>query len=520
MTGQEIIIGIDAGTSVIKAVAFDLSGQQIAQASRRNEYNTLANGGVEQDMIRTWQDTINTLKELNEQIPDCSKRCISLSVTGQGDGTWLVDKNGEPVHDGWLWLDARAADIAQSLANSPEADIIYKHTATGINVCQMRSHLKWIKTHAPELIQKSFKSLHCKDWLYYKLTNTFVTDISEATFTFGDIYSREYSDQVLDALELADCKHLLPTILDGTLSSHSLSSEVSNETGLPAGLPITLGLVDVMCSAIGAGLYDPTKMLGLSIFGTTGMHMRFVNDAESVVFNDEKTGYTMPFPGKSFAQMQTNMAATLNIDWIIGLYVQMLESQNISCDPDSILASFDDLVLEARAGVAFYHPYISAAGERGPFTDTNARASWTGFDQSTTWNEMIRAVFDGLILATRDCYQILGDTPTEIRMTGGGSKSSTLRLLLASALEVPVRTVSQPESGAAGAAMLAAVRQGVFTDILEASDKWVSPLLQPAVSPNYELTKIYDILFDAYHSSRKKMSSVWESQAKARLRLK
>ena len=99
---RDLLIGVDAGTSVIKAVAFDVTGKQIAVASRRNHYVTLPHGGVEQDMRRTWQDTVAVLRELGERIDGLAERALALSVTGQGDGCWLIDKEGEPIHDGWL----------------------------------------------------------------------------------------------------------------------------------------------------------------------------------------------------------------------------------------------------------------------------------------------------------------------------------------------------------------------------------------------------------------------------------
>ena len=108
-----ILIGIDAGTSVIKSVAFTTTGEQIAAAAIPNRYQTFPDGGAEQDMARTWADTAATLKQLTEKIPNLRDRLIAISVTGQGDGMWLIDKAGEPVAPAWLWLDARAAAIAE-----------------------------------------------------------------------------------------------------------------------------------------------------------------------------------------------------------------------------------------------------------------------------------------------------------------------------------------------------------------------------------------------------------------------
>jgi len=109
----DIIIGIDAGTSVIKSVGFTVSGEQLAVAALPNVYETLANRGVEQDMRRTWTDTAMTLRMLAEKVPELAERVAAIAVTGQGDGTWLIDEAGEPLAPAWLWLDARAASIAE-----------------------------------------------------------------------------------------------------------------------------------------------------------------------------------------------------------------------------------------------------------------------------------------------------------------------------------------------------------------------------------------------------------------------
>src|SRR3984957_5089171 len=109
---RDILIGIDAGTSVIKAVAFSLAGEQIAVAARPNIYLTLGGGQVEQDMHRTWTDCAATLRDLGEGVPNLADRVAALAVTAQGDGTWLIDADGEPVGGGLLWLDSRAARLA------------------------------------------------------------------------------------------------------------------------------------------------------------------------------------------------------------------------------------------------------------------------------------------------------------------------------------------------------------------------------------------------------------------------
>lgn len=116
----DILIGIDAGTSVIKSIAFTLAGDLIAAAPVPNTYEVLRDGGAEQDMARTWTDVARTLRDLAQKIPDLARRTVAIAVTAQGDGTWLIDAAGEPVAPSRLWLDVRATAIAEEVVAGPD----------------------------------------------------------------------------------------------------------------------------------------------------------------------------------------------------------------------------------------------------------------------------------------------------------------------------------------------------------------------------------------------------------------
>ena len=127
---NEILIGVDAGTSVCKAVAFSLDGSQIADAAVRNVYEQRNDGGAEQDMAGTWERCVATLVALGERVPDLASRAVGLAVTGQGDGTWLVDAAGEPAGPALLWLDARAGSLVDRFRAS-DADVA-RYDTTGV----------------------------------------------------------------------------------------------------------------------------------------------------------------------------------------------------------------------------------------------------------------------------------------------------------------------------------------------------------------------------------------------------
>jgi erythritol kinase len=511
-----VLIGVDAGTSVIKAVAFEATGRQIAVASRPNSYDTLPDGGVEQDMLRTWDDVAAALRDLLDRAPGLRGRVAALSVTAQGDGCWLVDADGAPVHRGWLWLDARAGAEARAIAASPGAGLIYARTGAGVNLCQMRAHLSWMRRHAPELLARAATAFHPKDWLYFRLTGARATDPTEGVFTFGDFRARAYDPEVIAALGLSDLASLLPPIVDGAREAGRLTPQAAAATGLQAGLPVTLGYVDVLCAALGGGLHDPAARPGLSILGSTGMHMGFAADAAEVRLNAGRSGYVMAFPGRALAQMQTNMAATLNLDWALDLAREALAAEGVARSRADLLARLDDRLRAARPGAALFHPYISAAGERGPFAEPDARASFTGLDSRAGWFDLLRAVVEGLCFAARDCYAAMGPLPAEIRVTGGAARSAALRAILAAVLDRPVRTVAREEAGAAGAAMIAALQQGLYPDLDACVAEWVTPLLGPPEAPDPALARAYAPLFDVYLDTRRALAPVWSGLAAAR----
>jgi erythritol kinase len=514
---EGVLVGIDAGTSVIKSVAFTAGGEQIASAAIPNAYHTLPDGGAEQDMARNWRDTAETLRLLGEKVPRLAERLVAISVTGQGDGMWLIDQAGEPVAPAWLWLDARAAAIAEDFVRSADHAAHYRRTGTGVNACQMSIQLAWMTRNRPDVLARAVAAFHCKDWLHFKLTGHCATDPSEANFTFGQYENRRYAPAILDALGAGDAKRLLPEIVEGTEVQHGLSAEAAALTGLKAGTPVTLGYVDVVCTGVGGGLYDPEGRTGCTIVGSTGMHMRVAPTAGHVRLNAEMSGYTMAFPVPGmYAQMQSNMASTLNIDWLLDVARGILAAEGVERSRGDLLKGIDERILAAAPARLLYHPYISAAGERGPVMEPSARAMFTGLELGMGYADMMRAVFEGLCFAARDCYAAMGDIPAEVRVTGGAARSSALRSMLASTLGARVRTVSREEAGAAGAAMMAAVQQKLYPSLDACAAAWVDPLLGSVTMPDPHLARVYDAAFPLYKETREKMRPVWKAMAARR----
>ena len=513
---EDVIIGIDAGTSVIKAVAFDLAGQQLALAAVPNSYQTGSDGSATQSLHQTWQDCAQVLRALGAKLERLTARTAAIAVTAQGDGTWLVGKNDEPVADAWLWLDARAAPTVERLSEGPHNRRRFEATGTGLNTCQQGSQLAHMSSHAPELLARAEVALHCKDWLYLKLTGVRATDPSEASFTFGNFRTRAYDDVVVDALGLHQQRHLFPEIIDGTTTTFPLTAAAAAETGLRQGTPVSLGFVDMVMTALGAGVYTDQSGAACSVVGSTGVHMRAVR-AEHAILNAQGTGYiiALPIPGM-VTQVQTNMAATLNLDWVLGLAGDVLKEFGNAATARDIVAHVDGWLQNAAPATVLYHPYISDAGERGPFVDAHARASLVGLSSNHRYGDLVRGVIEGMGMAMRDCYDAMGPLPREVCLSGGATRSIAVRRIIAAALNASVRVSGREEAGAAGAAMMAAVAIGAYASMEECIAEWVTPLLGKTEPPVPELVQTYQKAFPVYQHARKVLRPIWHELATQR----
>ena len=311
--------------------------------------------------------------------------------------------------------------------------LAYRHTGCGMNACNQSAQLLWLKRHAPEVLARAATACHCKDWLYFKLTGERVTDVSEGTFTFGDFRTRAYAPEVLAALGLEGER--APARDGRRQPDHApLTAAAAAATGLPEGLPVALGYVDVLCTALGGGgIYEPGRAIGCSIVGSTGMHMRFVPDAAEVRLGPEPSGYTMPFPVPgSAAQMQSNMAATLNIDWVVELSREAAELLGHAVDRAKHWRRSTPVCSRAcrRRPLPPLHP---RGGRTWPFVDPAPGPSSPACRRgsaSSTWSAPSTRAWPW----PRDCYAAMGHVPEEIRVAGGARRSKALRTILASAL--------------------------------------------------------------------------------------
>jgi erythritol kinase len=216
---------------------------------------------------------------------------------------------------------------------------------------------------------------------------------------------------------------LLPPVIEGTETTHPLTAEAAQASGLLAGTPVCLGYVDMVMSALGAGVRSEGRNAAVSAIGSTGVHL-LAKPVSEVMLNSERTGYViaLPIPGV-VTQVQTNMGATINLDWLLQMGADLLAEFGTQVGLNDMIARVDGWFAASKPGNIVYHPYISEAGERGRFVNARARANFSGLSSRHRFPDLVRAVVEGLGMATRDCYAAMGHLPNELRVSGGAARS-------------------------------------------------------------------------------------------------
>ena len=237
-------------------------------------------------------------------------------------------------------------------------------------------------------------------------------------------------------------------MVDGSRTTHQLTAAAAAATGLPEGLPVALGYVDVLCTALGGGVYEPGRAIGCSIVGSTGMHMRFLPDAAEVRLGPEPSATPCRSRCRACAQMQSNMAATLNIDWIVELGRQAAELLGHAVDRRGAGGARRPRA-RGHAGGGPLPPLHPRGGRTWAFIDVRGAGPAQRPVDADRPPRRGPLRLRGLGLAARDCYAAMGHVPEEIRVAGGAARSKALRTILASVLGAPVRESSRQEAGAA-----------------------------------------------------------------------
>jgi erythritol kinase len=456
-------LGIDAGTSVVKAALFDDEGEALAVAGRPLDLSHAADDGVEQDL----DAIVASVAEVAREVAAGHTPHV-VAITGQGDGCWLTDEAGRAVRPGLSWLDGRAGELLGRWNAGGVTQRVFRANGTTLFPGAPGPLLAWLDAHEPESLDRATTAGACKDALFTRLTGERATDPSDSSLPFGDGTGAGYSDAALEAMGLTHRRDLLAPITV-PVPQAELSDAGAALIGLSAGTPISSGPFDFPACARGAGVREVGD--ALLIVGTTLGCMVHV---DRLATDGDPAGFSVATgePGRWLRAMPA-MVGTASMDWMLrtlGLGVDAIDAALATSPPG--------------AGGVEVLPYFATSGERAPFVDPDASGQVTGVRLTTTREDLLRAMCEGLAYAARHCFDAAGGL-TRLVACGGGTRSRPWLQVFADVLGVPLELARTPEVGARGAVLAAAAARGEELDVATwtAAEDVVEP--DPAMRARY-----------------------------------
>lgn len=437
-----MLLGIDLGTSSVKALLLATDGTVLGEAASSYPVHAPHPGWAESDPADWWSAVAIAVRTA---VKDRADRIQAIGLSGQMHGVVLADEEGTPLRSAILWADTRSSGMLDAY-RSLDAGMLNR-LANPITAGMAGPSLLWLREHEPDVYTAARWALQPKDWLRLRLTGVAVAEPSDASGTLlYDVLSDCWDLVVIEALKLrADW---LAKLMPSSSIAGYLTTAASEYLGLPVNLPIVAGAADTAAAAVGNALLVPG-----SVQLTIGSGAQIVTPRSQPIVDPQCRTHlyraAVPDRWYTLAAIQN---AGLALEWvrsILGLSWPQVYTEAFSVSPGC-------------EGLTFL-PYLT--GERTPHLDPHARGAWVGLGLHHTRAHLMRAALEGVAFSLRQGLEAIAATgviATELRLAGGGTLETAWKQLLADVLRLPLYTSTVAAASARGAAILAGMGIGVY----------------------------------------------------------
>jgi len=461
-------LGIDIGTSGARAVVIRQDGRIAASAEEAYPLSTPHPLWSEQHPEHWWRATQAAIRGVLAHL--ALDQVEALGLTGQMHSLVMLDERGEVLRPAILWNDQRTAAQCAALTRRIGETRVVAETCNPLLTGFTAPKIAWVREHEPGTYARMRRLLLPKDYIRYRLTGAFATDVSDASGTsLLNVPKRAWSRLMLDALELTD--EALPEVFESPQVTGHVTQAAAHATGLLAGTPVVAGAGDQAAGAVGAGIVRPGAVC-VSL-GTSGVVFAFARTPATDARLRTHT-FCHAVPDK-WHVMGVMLSAGGSFRWWRDVLTPG-GGGSVAPGEDDRAWSYAELARAAAKTPAgadglIFLPYLS--GERTPHPDPLARGAFIGLTTRHTRAHMTRAVLEGVAFGLRDSLEILremGVEAGEIRLTGGGARSQPWRQILADVFQRDVTMLEADEGPAFGAALLASVGAGAFSSVESACE--------------------------------------------------
>lgn len=487
------VIGVDIGTSGTKTVLFDEKGTSIESYLVEYPMFQPKIGWAEQDPEDWWNATYTSIKEVITNSGINPEDIKGVGLSGQMHGLVLLDNENKVLRNSIIWCDQRtvaeAADLTEKIGHERLVEITGNPALTGFTAAK----ILWVQKNEPEIYAKTAKILLPKDYIRFKLTGEFATEVSDASgMQLMDIKNRCWSDEILEKLDID--KNLLGKMYESCEVTGTVHKEAAALSNLSEGTIVVGGAGDQAAGAVGNGIVK--SGIVSSTIGTSGVVFAHMDDIQI-----DKAGriHTLchAVPGK-WHVMGCTQGAGLSLKWYRDnfCHAEIDTAVGMGVDPYFLMDKQAEKIEPGCEGL-MYLPYLM--GERSPHNDPNAKGVFFGLSAKHTKYDMLRAVMEGVSYSLNDCMEVvkeMGIDASEVRASGGGGKSKLWRQMQADMFGCDINTINVSEGPALGVALLASVGAGIYSSVPEACEATIS--VKETLKPIPENIDCYNKYFPIY----------------------
>lgn len=487
------LLGIDVGTSGTKTLLISEVGHVLARAVYEYPLGTPRPGWAEQDPRHWWDATRETVRRVLAEAGVHAGDVRGIGLSGQMHGSVFLDSEDEVIRPALLWCDQRTAAqcawITERVGRERIVELLSNPVLTGFTAPKV----VWLRDNEPESYERVRKVLLPKDYIRFRLTGTYATEVSDASGTaMFHVRERRWASELLDAVGIP--RDWLPDCHESPVVSAVLSVAGAEATGLRPGIPVVGGGGDQAAGAVGSGIVEPGIVS--STVGTSGVVFAH-SDAPAVDPELRVHTFCHAVPGK-WHQMGVMLSAGGSLRW----YRDALSPQEKDVAGAMGVDAYELLTAEAALAPAgceglIFLPYLT--GERTPYPDPNARGVFFGITLRHDRRHFVRAVLEGVAYGLRDSFEILagmGVPIREVRASGGGARSPLWRRVQADVTGREHVLINVDEGPAFGVALLAGVGTGVWSSVEEACRATIH--VTDSCPPDPDNRPIYDAGYAVY----------------------
>lgn len=483
-------LGIDLGTSGVKLLLLTKEGKVVKTTTKSYDLIFPNPGWTEQNPNDWYEATIKGLKEIVVGYEDNIK---AIGFSGQMHGMVLLDENDNVIRNAILWNDQRTQNEVDYLNNKIGKDFLIKETGNIAITGLTAPKILWVKNNEPENFKKINKIMLPKDYLSYKLSNVFASDYTDASGTlYLDVNNKKYSKKVLEILDVKES--WLPKLYESYEVVGNLTEELQKLLKLKSDVKVVIGGSDQSVGAIGVGIVDEGRCnisLGTSgVIFTAMSHFKDDKETNMQVYAHANNNYHM-------MGVMLNAAGSLKW-WLEGI----LEEENYD-------DFFENLSSRSIHDDIYFLPYLS--GERAPVHNPNARGMFLGLRMDHKREDLNSAVIEGISFNLKMIYDNITKKGIKInssRVTGGGAKSPIWVQTLSNIFNIDVETIEIEEGPALGAAILAMVGDGAYTNLTEACEVIIKG--KQVYKPELDKVQLYEKKFQEYLKIYPIISPIYE----------